>query len=251
MPARSIFSMIVSVANNLRELEAAGMRLDIGDDFVEYRKLRQSQENRSPIYPMFDVSCSYVDQTNAFWICGFNERDELVHTQAMRFIDISGDTLGHHIKKHRHKYITPNSTPDPDETYYSGPQSLKKITGKLCYHGEFWLSGGDNGFRRKGFTPILSRIAFELALRSWAPDYIFGFINATLAFKGTQMHHGYSHCEPGFWHGPDNQITDEDCLVWMSAREIVRFLQIQQKSPSKGLEFPAQKPMLKSIGVGS
>lgn len=249
MSALDIFSMIVNVSNILRELEAGGMRLEIGDDFVEYRRLRQTQTDRSPIYPMFDVSCSYVDQSNAFWICGFNDSGELVHTQAMRFLDLSGVSLGQHMRQHRHKYITPNSTPDPDRTYYSRPLALKTITGQVCYHGEFWLSGGDAGYRKKGFTPLLSRIAFELALKSWVPNYVFGFINAKLAFKGTQMHHGYSHCEPGVWHGPDDQITDEDCLVWMNTREIVHFLQTQPKALSKEREFPEQRPSLQSIGV--
>ena len=177
MPALDIFSMIINVSNILKELEAGGMRLEIGDDFAEYRKLRQTQEHRSPIYPMFDVACSYVDQSNAFWICGFDQDGNLVHTQAMRLLDLSGLTLGQHMKRHRHKYITPNSTPDPDRTFYSGPLGLKTITGSVCYHGEFWLNGGESGYRKKGFTPLLSRIAFELALKAWVPNYVFGFIN--------------------------------------------------------------------------
>ncbi|MDU8911327.1 hypothetical protein [Aestuariicoccus sp. MJ-SS9] len=251
MPARTIYAMIANMSDILKELEGAGMRLEIGDDFIEYRRLRQAQENRHAIYPMFDVSCSYVDHTNAFWICGFNEKDELVHTQAMRFLDISGETLGQHVKRHRHKYITPNTTPDPDRTFYSGPRGLKAITGKVCYHGEFWLCGGEGGYRKKGYTPLLSRIAFELALKSWAPNYVFGFINSALAFKGTQMHHGYIHCEPGEWVGPDDQVTDEDCLVWMNTREILHVLQSKPKALLKDRETPLRKPELKSVGTVS
>lgn len=248
MPARNMFSMIVNISNILKDLETGGMRLEIGDDFAEYRRLRHTQEDRPQIYPMFDVSSSYVDQSNAFWICGFNEKDELVHTQAMRLLDLTGVSLDQHMRRHRHKYITPNSTPDPDRTFYSRPLGLKTITGKVCYHGEFWLSGGEAGYRKKGVTPLLSRIAFQLALSSWMPNYIFGFINAELAFKGTQMHHGYNHCEPGVWHGPDDQVTDEDCLVWMNTREIVRFLQTQPNALSGERKFPVQTATLKSIG---
>ena len=80
MSAFSLYRMIMNVANVAKELETAGMRIEIGDDFAAYRLLRNAQQDRAPIYPMFDVASSYVDKSNAFWICGFNEQDELVHS---------------------------------------------------------------------------------------------------------------------------------------------------------------------------
>ena len=249
MSALDLYSTILNVSNILREVEAAGMRLEIGNDFTEYRRLRNAQSDRSALYPMFDVSCSYVDQSNAFWVCGYNDQNELVHTQAIRLLDLSNVSLGQHMRVHRHKYITPNSTPDPDRTFYTRPQALNTITGKVCYHGEFWLSGGEGGHRSQGFTPLLSRVVFELALKTWVPNYIFGFVPTNLAFKGIQARYGYSHCEPGVWHGPDNQITDEDSLVWMNTKDIVHFLQSQPQALSTEREIPRPHSALTSIGI--
>jgi hypothetical protein len=67
--------------------------------------------------PMFDVASSYVDSRNGFWVCAFDANDELIHTQAVRMLDLSGITLGTHLDDHRHKYITPDTTPDPDKTF--------------------------------------------------------------------------------------------------------------------------------------
>jgi hypothetical protein len=198
---------------------------------------------------MFDVSCSYVDQTNAFWVCGYNESDELVHTQAIRMLDLAGQTLGQHIDMHRHKYITPNSTPDPDETFYCQPQALDKITGKVCYHGEFWLASGDGGHRKQGVTPLLSRFVLEMAFKTWVPDYVFGFVPMPLAFKGIQVRYGYTHCEPGVWLGPDNQVTDEDALVWMNKNEIMHFLNDEPRAQSRERQSPARRKIVNPIAI--
>ena len=249
MSALNLYTTIINVANIIKELEAAGMRLEIGGDFAAYRKLRNSQMERSSLYPMFDVACSYVDASNAFWVCGFNDNDELVHTQAIRLLDLSGMSLNEHINVHRHKYITPNSTPEPDQTYYSLPPALEKITGQVCYHGEFWLSGGEGGHRSQGFTALLSRIVFELALKIWTPDYVFGFVPAALAFKGSPVRYGYTHCEPGAWYGPDNQMTGEEALVWMNKEDISYFLETSPMALSHERRIPDRKAMMSKIGV--
>lgn len=244
MSALSLYSMIVNVSNVINELKAAGMRIEVGDDFVAYRRLRNAQTERSGLYPMFDVSCSYVDQTNAFWVCGFDENDQLVHTQAIRLLDLSGVTLAQHMNMHRHKYITPNSTPDPDMTFYTRARALEKISGKVCYHGEFWVKGIQRGLRKQSFTPLLSRLAFELARKTWNPDYVFGFVPTALAMKGIQMHYGYTHCEPGVWHGPDQQVTDEDSLVWMDREDIAHFLHLPPQGVSRDRDVPVQRPLV-------
>lgn len=225
MSARSIFRMVRNVSDLVTELEGAGMRIEIGDDFAEYRAYRNTQTDRSPPYPMFDVSQSYIDDTNGFWICGFNENDELIHTQAARLLDLSDIKLGHHLNVHRHKYITPDTTPDPDLTYYTGPDALTSITGKVCYHGEFWLPAlGLGGPRSQGATSLLSRILFEIMQKTWEPDYVFALVPKQLAARGAHLRYGYIHCEPGRWLGPDQQVTEEDYLIWMSAKDIENVL---------------------------
>lgn len=249
MSAPGLYTMILNVANIINELDAAGLRLEIGCDFAAYRRLRNAQAERSPLYPMFDAACSYVDASNAFWVCGFNSTNELVHTQAIRLLDMTGVPLGEHLEVHRHKYITPNSTPDPDRTFFLQAPALKHITGRVCYHGEFWLKGGEAGLRDQGFTALLSRIVFELALRTWSPDYVFGLVPMPLAFKGIPVRYGYAHCEPGTWSLGDGRVTSEEALVWMSRGDIIQFLETAPKALSQERRLPNRRELDNRICV--
>ncbi len=227
MSASGLFGLVTNVSGILRELEAAGMRVEVGDDFATYRAYRSRQAERGPVYPMFDVGSSFVDGRNGFWICGFDPAGELIHTQAVRLLDLKGVTLAEHLNTHRHKYVTPETTADPDATFYSGPEALEAITGRVCYHGDFWLRArGLGGPRSQGATTLLSRVLFELMVGSWGPDYVFALVPKQVAAKGVHLRYGYSHCEPGVWRGPHAQVTEEDFLIWMSASEMARALAV-------------------------
>jgi len=242
MTVRNLIDMALNVSGILRELESVGLNVLVGDDFAEYRNYRLRQSDREHIYPMFDVASSYVDQSNGIWICGFSPDGALIHTQATRLLTLSGKNLDEHLRVHRHKYITPGTTPDPNLTYYRGPNALRTITNNVCYCGEFWLAAqGLGGPRSYGVTSLLARLAFELMYRRWQPDYTFAFVPKQLAAKGAHVRYGYSHCEPGQWIGPDQQVTEEDFLVWMNASELVDTL----SRPRPTLENSAQ---LSSIG---
>jgi hypothetical protein len=250
MSARNTFSMIMNVSGIIRELQVAGIRVEVGDDFALYRRYRASCVGRGDICPIFDTASSFIDETNGFWICGFNDEDELVHTQAVRRLDMNGITLGKHLEMHRHKYIVPDTTPDPDLTFFEGPEALKSVTGSVGYCGDFWIhSRGLGGPRSQGTTGLLSRLLFELIQQAWTPDYIFAFVPSRLASKGAHLRYGYSHCEPGRWVGPDQQITDEEYMIWMSASDIrnvnARDLQsLRNTSPISAVRVP-----LKPVGV--
>lgn len=226
-----MYDAIMRVSGLVRELEALGMRVVIGDDFSEYRILRSSLPDRAPMYPMFDVTKSYIDASNGFWVCGFGPNDELIHTQAVRLLDLSSVSLAEHLDIHRHKYITPDTTPDPDLTYYSGPGALATITGRVCYHGDFWLqASGLGGIRGQGVTGALVRTLFEIIQLNWMPDYVFALVAQPVAEKGAFLRAGYSHCESGRWIGPDQQVTDIDFMVWMSAKDMANALAREPQS---------------------
>ena len=217
--------MATNLAEITRDLETAGLRIELGTDFGIYRARRNAQLERGSIYPMFDVACSYVDHTNGFWVCGFDADGELVHTQAVRLLNLMGSTLGNHLSIHRLKYITPDSTPDPEQTHFVGPTALDRVTGRVAYQGDFWLRArGLGGPRSQGMTTRLSRLLLEIVHASWKPDYIFALVPKALAEKGAHLRYGYHHCEPGTWVGPDKQVTEEDYLIWMATDELAHSL---------------------------
>lgn len=249
MTALKLFTTITNVSNLMKELETAGIYLEIGGDFSTFRRLRNSQADRSKIFPMFDVASSYVDANNAFWICGFDENNELIHTQAIRLLDIRNGSLSDHLRDHRHKYITPGSTPDPDRTFFSHLPTLDRISGRVGYHGEFWIKGGKVGRKSQGLTAVLSRIAFELAMDLWSPDYVFGFVPVQLATRGVAVRYGYPHCEFGVWHGPDQEVTSKEMLVWMSNQDMQNSLETTPRTLSDDGSLPELGKFVRAIDM--
>ncbi|MEM7721653.1 MAG: hypothetical protein AAF376_04715 [Pseudomonadota bacterium] len=228
----AFFRMVTRLSDIVKNVEELGIRIEVGDDFAEYRARRLQQVGRGPIYPMFDAASSYVDHTNGFWICGFNDAGDLIHTQAVRALDLSGISLVDHLRVHRHKYITPDSSPDPDRTMFFGPTGLSEVTGRVCYHGEFWLQAqGLGGPRSQGATALLSRLLLEIAVEVWSPSYVFAFVPKRLAAKGAHLRYGYPRCEPGQWIGPDKQVTDEDYLIWMDETDLANLLDREVLQP--------------------
>lgn len=226
-----LFGMTKNLSLVLANLENLGLRVEVGDDFALYRARRREQSDRGGLYPMFDVAASYVDRTNGFWVCGYDPDGELIHTQAVRLIDLGAASLGAHLADHRHKYITPDTSPDPDRTTYSGPEALNTITGRVCYQGDFWLRArGLGGPRSLGVTALLSRVLHEIMFWGWQPDFAFALVPKTLAEKGAHLRYGYHHCEPGRWIGPDRQVTEEDYLIWMAADEMAQALALPPKA---------------------
>lgn len=161
---------------------------------------------------------------------------------------MSDSSLRRHIDVHRPNYKKPNTTPDPDLTFYSRPQALTTITVKVCYHGDLWLKAHrPGGPRSQGLTPLLSRIIFELALKTWEPNYVFALVPKQLVTKGAHLRYGYILCEPGVWHGPDKKVTDEDWLNWMSARDIAKFLDTEPQSLQKQSQVSTVNSTVRSI----
>ncbi|MFO8125133.1 hypothetical protein [Yoonia sp.] len=222
----------------------------MGDDFSLYRYYRGTCRDRGAISPLFDTASSFIDETNGFWVCGFNEADELIHTQAVRLLDLSGVTLGKHLDMHRHKYIVPDTTPDPDLTFFQGPEALKIVTGLVGYCGDFWLpSRGLGGPRSNGATGLLSRLLFEVLEKAWQPDFVFAFVPKQLAAKGAHLRYGYSHCEAGNWIGPDHQITNDEYLIWMNANDIKNVLARDVQSLRLSNQVSAQRASVTAINA--
>ena len=173
---------------------------------------------------MYDAASSYVDRTNGFWIKGVDENGEIVHTQAVRMLDLCDVTLAEHLEQHRHLYASPEIKGDPTLFSFAPTPMCQKIAGRVCYHGDLWLKEGSaSGFRGTGLTTILPRMAMALSLMEWSPDYIFGFMYPFMACNGLAAREGYLHMEPSIWHAPGESETVSEWLVWM-AREDINYL---------------------------
>ncbi|NIA67238.1 hypothetical protein HBA54_01375 [Pelagibius litoralis] len=247
MPTDNLYKAIRYIADIIQISEARGLLLEVSTDFEEFRKVRMAQSDRSTLYPMYDVACTYIDSSNGFWIKGVDENGELIHTQAMRLLDLSGTTLADHFRLHRQKYMTPGNTDDPTQYDYSPTPACQKISGRVCYHGELWLKEDDGKrFRGTGLTTILPRMALALSLMEWSPDFVFGFMYPHAACRGLAAREGYMHMEPGFWHAPGSPESFAEWLVWMAREDLEHLMRFAPGELYQQLEAQRSKKTEKS-----
>lgn len=247
MPADVLFSQVQFISAISEIAESRGIHLGVCADFEAFQDALEEQGEAPPMYPMFDPACSYVDRTNGFWIKGVNDKGELVHTQAVRRLDLSNCTLAEHLELHHQKYAVRGPGIDIARANSNRTPAWQNIMGTVCYHGQLWLKGGKEGYRDRALTATLPRLALALSLMEWSPDFIFGFINPMLACTGLAAREGYAHMAPGIWFVPDGHDADQAWIVWMSKHDIEHLMRFPPEDLFRKLTV--KRPSKESIAV--
>ena len=210
------------ISASMDVLRRYGVSLTLGNDFDEYRDLLAQGRPDHVLGEPFDPKLHDLGQKNAVWIIGRDADRVIMHTQALRLLDIGTRSLGEFLHKGFRKF--PPSGLDIDfrrSRFRVGP-GAQTITGKVCYHGEVWMGGFPGQFRGSGLSSILGRFAFLTAIQSWNPDYVFGFMPKPVAYKGFVERQGYMHTEPGSlrWYIKGQDTPIEGFLAYMSAQDM-------------------------------
>ncbi len=176
--------------------ESRGMRLQVGDDFQHYADMVAELRADQPLGDPFNLEKQELTPENAFWVAGWDRRGNLVHTQAVRRLQIATNLADYLGRKFRAFPPSGVALDKARSTYTPGP-GARRIRGVVCYHGEAWLRAGKGGFRGTGIAGALARFAMTSAVLRWSPDYIFCFVPEGLAFRGLVEREGYMHTDPG------------------------------------------------------
>ncbi|MEM9524176.1 MAG: hypothetical protein AAF982_09325 [Pseudomonadota bacterium] len=200
-------------------IRSQGVFPETGADFSSYAHQLKAARPERPIANPFCPARHFLGQGNGFWILGRDRYGEVVHTQAMRRIDLADQPLSDFLTGQFHQF--PLAEPEPDlakARYRAGP-GARRIAGDTCYHGDFWLTKSYRGTR---LSAALSRFAQALCLLHWRPDYVFGFMPDPIAFGGLAEREGYMHTEPFSlrWRLAATGKTVECFLVWQSRADI-------------------------------
>lgn len=185
------------VATSAEIFQKYGITLEVGYDFEAYRALLMTARPEHYLGAPFDPTLHEMTSENAFWIVGRNHLGEVVHTQALRLVETSGQTMGEFLT-HRFRDFPP-SIPglDLDRSRFRAGPGTKRMRGRMAYHGEFWIAPGENDLRGKGVSCVLGRYGFFQAIQHWDPDHIFAFMLKAIAFKGLAERTGWMHTQPG------------------------------------------------------
>jgi len=211
---------IADLADNM------GMKLQVGDDFQHYADMIRELRTDQPLGDPFNLEKQELTHENAFWISGWDKAGDLVHTQAIRRLQIK-NSLADFMQKSFRQF--PPSGCDLDmgrSTYTPGP-GARGIRGVVCYHGEAWLRSGKGGFRGTGIAGALARFAMTTAVLRWSPDYIFCFVPEGLAYRGLVEREGYMHTDPGAlaWQLRDGPQL-RGFMGWMGREDLTHMMGI-------------------------
>lgn len=213
------------MAASLDVLRRHRISLTTGSDFNEYRELLAEGRPDHILGAPFDPDRHNLDEKNAIWVVGRDMEGRIMHTQALRMLDLGYSPLSEYLRFGFREFPPSGLDIDFERSRYRAGPGAHRISGDVCYHGEVWMGGEPGQYRGSGLSCILGRYAFLTAMQLWSPDHIIGFMPKPVAFKGFAERQGYMHAEPGclrwFMKGSDKPL--EGFMVYMS-NEDVRFV---------------------------
>lgn len=212
----------LQVSRFLREYDDAaaqkGIRLSIGFDFHEYVAITKSLPTKKPTYPSFRPDRSPIAAGEGYWMVGLNN-NEVILVEAARLYDLSRSNFAEHLESLRAFYADPVRHAHPQDRCTCTAPSAKRITGRVAYHGDFWLR---KDFRGRGLAKIMAATLRGISFAMWDPDFLVGLAEPWVLDKGVLAQYGYAHHERGGSRLQlvEENIVDDDLLVWLNGQEL-------------------------------
>lgn len=208
-----------------------GIKLSIGFDFHEYVSITRSLPTKRPTYPNFRPDRSPIKLGEGYWMIGVDNNSDVALVQAARLYDLSHSNFAEHLESLKAFYAAPTIHAHPQDRCTCIAPSAKTITGKVAYHGDFWLR---KDFRGQGMPKIMAATLRGVSFAMWAPDFVVGLAERWLLDKGVLAQYGHARHEPGgsILQLVEEDIADEDLLVWMTGEELKRLVDRHDRTDS-------------------
>lgn len=214
---------LLNVSRFLRGYDDAaaqkGIRLSIGFDFHEYVQITRSLRTKKPTYPNFRPDRSPIESGEGYWMIGIDNNNEVALVEAARLYDLSHSNFAEHLESLKAFYADPAKHAHPQDRCTCNAPSARNITGKVAYHGDFWLR---SDFRGQGIAKIMAAILRGVSFAMWTPDFLCGLAEPWVLDKGVLAQYGHAHHEQGgsILQLVDEDILDDNLLVWLTSEEL-------------------------------
>ncbi len=220
MSIHDVYDGAQLMCRTLRMLDEAQLSIQVGDDMAEYVRFIENERAFQPVGAPFHPDKA-LRNGRAFWITAHNCAGELVHTQAMRLLELGQQSLADHMRRNYRDYPPAGLPIDFEKSAYNPGPGARRISGRVLYHGEFWIKE-DAALRGRGIVDILSRFAFLSATMHWQPDYLWGLMARGNARRGLAERIGYMHCDPFAvsWHVEGRNQPIVGNLVWLALDDL-------------------------------
>lgn len=201
------------IARRRAELRALGLVVETRRDFETLYDLEIPGKALSP---MFSPRHYDLLDEKARWICG-RMGGEIVHVQAVRLIDAGEASVERALGCEFARLFGKPSYP-PGRI----ADALEAMGGRAVYHGDLWCHAR---LRGTGAGERLGALGVALAMLTFDPQHIFGFMEQPLAGKGFFFREGYFNIEPlgPGWRRGAPFLLETDWLVY-AGREALRKL---------------------------
>lgn len=196
-----------------------GIKISIGFDFHEYVSITRATPTKEPTYPNFRPDRSPFKSGEGYWIVGVDKNGEVAVLAAARLYELSDCNFAEHLQSLKAFYADPSVHAHPQDRCICIAPSAKMMTGKVAYHGDYWLR---RDLRGQGMSKIMARITHGVTFALWAPDFLCGLVARWSLDKGLVGQYGYEHYERGgsILQLVEDGIADDDWLVWRTADEL-------------------------------
>ena len=213
------------VASSLRLFASHDLTLRVGYDYEQYRAILREARPDHKVGAPFDADLNDFSDGSAFWIVAIDGAGRVVHSQALRLLDVTGSTLASYLNANFTDFPPPSIALDLEQSCYQAGPGAQRMTGRMAYHGEFWIADADGAYRGSGLSTVLCRYGFWMATQHWDPDHIFAFMLNQVHYKGLAARTGWMHTDPGalHWYPRDGRPAFETVMAYLR-REDVDFL---------------------------
>jgi GNAT superfamily N-acetyltransferase len=217
---------------------AVGIHLRVRNDFVTLAALNEEQVALGNWYPLvdtFDPRRTDISAENAFWLCGENDKGEVVCTNAARIYYWPDTNFGEQAVAMIYGRDEGQRCIIPDE-------AARSINGVVQSMGAMWIHPDYRG--RGRLARWATRVLKAYGLSRWPLDWVISYIKAPYVDSGLGYIYGGAHFSRGIYY-PERDYG-ELVLSYTSRDELYADLDAflaQALSPAPETE-PALAPLL-------
>jgi hypothetical protein len=221
------------------ELRSLKLKVHVSSDMAAFDETKLRARN-APVAPMHHHAVGVFNRERAFWMYLTDEAGDVVGLQAFRYDEIDTHladwcvTYMVGVYMRREELMVP-SFPQPPPGSVS-----ERLTGKLVYHGEIWIS---KAIKNRRVFEVFVRLGLILATIKWRPDAIWGLASAQMAGHGHFTRVGYTILERGFlrWQWASEGIDPVEYLVAVELSSLEGMISEMLSTEAVSSPEPVQK----------
>ena len=132
MTIHDVFDGARLLHETTQTLQSNQIFLTVGDDFEHYARQVRAGRPEQPLGPPFDPEKQFLPASRGIWVLGHNAQGQLVHTQAMRLLDLCDQTLARYMSSRYGEFPPGGVEIDMEGSWFRPGPGAKRITGRAA-----------------------------------------------------------------------------------------------------------------------